>query len=132
VREFIAEFRGLSGTAVQRKILNEVGCSHQSLASFFGVEKVNRAGVANLLAAMKKYSKPVAPKHLGVIGAEHFKERFLAAGGHVDTFKYECRKGVTDDGIPYVVEFCFGLHQAGLAPDGGGPASCASATAASP
>ena len=121
VREFIAEFRGLSGTAVQRKILNEVGCSHQSLASFFGVEKVNRAGVANLLAAMKKYSKPVAPKHLGVIGAEHFKERFLAAGGHVDTFKYECRKGVTDDGIPYVVEFCFGLHQAGLAPDGGAP-----------
>jgi hypothetical protein len=28
VREFIAEFRGLSGTAVQRKILAEVGCSH--------------------------------------------------------------------------------------------------------
>ncbi len=33
VREFIAEFRGLSGTAVQRKVLEEVGCSHQSLAS---------------------------------------------------------------------------------------------------
>ena len=32
VREFIAEFRGLSGTAVQCKILEEVGCSHQSLA----------------------------------------------------------------------------------------------------
>ena len=27
VREFIAEFRGLSGTAVQRKVLEEVGCS---------------------------------------------------------------------------------------------------------
>ena len=26
VREFIAEFRGLSGTAVQRKVLEEVGC----------------------------------------------------------------------------------------------------------
>jgi hypothetical protein len=35
VREFIAEFRGLSGTAVQRKILAEVGCSHQSLAEAF-------------------------------------------------------------------------------------------------
>ena len=34
VREFIAEFRGLSGTAVQRKVLEEVGCSHQSLAAF--------------------------------------------------------------------------------------------------
>ena len=32
VREFIGEFRGLSRSAVQRKVLNEVGCSHQSLA----------------------------------------------------------------------------------------------------
>ncbi len=30
VREFIAEFRGLSGTAVQRKVLEEVGCSHRT------------------------------------------------------------------------------------------------------
>ena len=115
VREFIGEFRGLSGTAIQRKILNEVGCSHQSLASFFGVDQVNRDGIARLLAAMRRLSKPVAPKHLGVIGAEHFKRRFLAVGGAVETFKYQCRKGTTDDNIPYVVEFVFGLHQAGLA-----------------
>jgi DNA topoisomerase VI subunit B len=121
VREFIAEFRGLSGTVVQRKILNEVGCSHQSLASFFGADQVNRAGVARLLAAMRKYSKPVAPKHLGVIGGEHLKRRFLAAGGNIDTFKYQCHSGMTSDDIPYVVEFAFGLHQAGLAPDGGAP-----------
>jgi hypothetical protein len=38
VREFVAEFRGLSATAVQRKILAEVGCSRQSLAEFFGIE----------------------------------------------------------------------------------------------
>jgi len=76
VREFMAEFRGLSGTAVQRKILEEVGCSHQSLAYFFGVDRVNRGGIAKLLAAMRRYSKPVAPKHLGVIGAEHLKQRF--------------------------------------------------------
>src|SRR5262249_16470093 len=35
VREFIAEFRGLSGTAAQRKIIAKVGCSHKSLAQFF-------------------------------------------------------------------------------------------------
>jgi hypothetical protein len=113
VREFIAEFRGLSGTAVQRKVLEDVGCSHQSLAQFFGVDRVNRRGIAKLLAAMRKHSKPVAPKHLGVIGAEHFKQRFLAAGGNAETFKYEQRKG-DQDGIPYVVEFAFGLHQSGL------------------
>jgi len=113
VREFIAEFRGLSGTAVQRQILTEVGCSHQSLASFFGADQVNRSGVAKLLAAMKRCSKPVNPARLGVIGAEHLKARFLAVGGNLDTFKYQQRKGVTD-GIPYVVEFAFGLHQSGL------------------
>jgi hypothetical protein len=117
-REFIAEFRGLSGTAIQRRILTEVGCSHQSLAQFFGVERVNSAGVAKLLAAMQRHSKPVAPKHLGVIGEAHFKERFLAAGGNIDTFKYQCRQGVASDNIPYVVEFAFGLHQSGLSPGG--------------
>jgi DNA topoisomerase VI subunit B len=113
VREFLREFRGLSGSAIQRKVLEEVGCSHQSLAQFFGVEKVNRKGIAKLLAAMRKYTKPVAPKHLGIIGAEHFKQRFLAAGGNIDTFKYELRKGVERD-IPYVIEVAFGLHQSGL------------------
>jgi DNA topoisomerase VI subunit B len=113
VREFIAEFRGLSGTAVQRKMLEEVGCSHQSLAQFFGVDQVNRRGIAKLLAAMRKYSKPVAPHHLGVIGAEHLKQRFLAAGGNPETFKYQQRKSL-NEGIPYVIEFAFGLHESGL------------------
>jgi hypothetical protein len=90
------------------------------LAQFFGADQVNRAGIAKLLAAIRKYSKPVAPKRLGVIGIEHLKQRFLAAGGNADTFKYECRKGMTDEGIPYVVEFVFGLHQSGLSKDGGG------------
>jgi DNA topoisomerase VI subunit B len=114
VREFIAEFRGLSGSAVQRKILAEVGCSHQSLAEFFGVERVNRSGIAKLLTAMQRHSKPVKPKHLGTIGREHFKQRFLEAGGNADTFKYELRKNTTDDGIPYMIEIAFGLHQSGL------------------
>src|SRR5262249_34127364 len=114
VRAFIAEFRGLSGTAIQRKILEDVGCSHQSLAHFFGVDQVNRSGIAKLLASMCKHSKSVNPKHLGVIGAEHFKQRFLAAGGNADTFKYQQRKGMTSDGIPYVIEFAFGLHQFAL------------------
>jgi DNA topoisomerase VI subunit B len=114
VREFVSEFRGLSGTAVQRKILTEVGCSHLSLAQFFGPDQVNRDGIAKLLTAMRKHSKPVAPKHLGVIGADHLKQRFLAAGGNADTFKYQRRKGMTSDGIPYIIEFAFGLHQSGL------------------
>ncbi len=128
VREFVAEFRGLSGTAVQCKILAEVGCSHQSLREFFGVERVNRAGIKKLLAAMCKHSKPVAPKHLGIIGVEHLKQRFLAAGGNDETCKYELERGVTEDGIPFVIELAFGLHQAGLTPQVAGPVSRKSIT----
>lgn len=118
VRDFVAEFRGLSGTGLQRRILNEVGCSHQSLAAFFGADQVNHTGIAMLLAAMQRYSKPVAPKHLGVIGIEHFKARFIAAGGNVETFEYQCRKYINGDGIPYVIEYAFGPHQSGLDGDG--------------
>jgi DNA topoisomerase VI subunit B len=115
VREFIAEFRGLSGTAIQRKILAEVGCSHQSLAQFFGIDQVNREGISKLLASMRRHTKPVAPKQLGVIGVEHLKQRFIEAGGDADTFKYQLRKGFTSGGIPYIVETAFGLHQSALA-----------------
>jgi hypothetical protein len=78
------------------------------LAQFFGIERVNRDGIAKLLASLHRHSKPVAPKHLGIIGATHFKLRFLAAGGNAETFKYQQRKGFTAEGIPYVVEFAFG------------------------
>ena len=118
VREFVTEFRGLCGTAVQRKVLEEAGCSHQSLAQFFGVDRVNRAGLARLLTSMRKHSKPVTPKHLGVIGREHFKQRFLAAGGNEATFKYQRRNGMTTEGVPYVIEFAFGLHQSALTQGG--------------
>jgi DNA topoisomerase VI subunit B len=118
VREFISEFRGLSGSAVQRKVLEEVGCSHVSLAAFFGVEKVNRTGIAKLLASMRKHTRPVAPKLLGIIGENHFKALFLASGGNAGTFKYQQRKAVDKEGLPYVVEFAFGLHQSGLKASG--------------
>jgi hypothetical protein len=114
VRQFIAEFRGLSGSAKQRRVLAEVGCSHVSLRQFFGVDRVNRAGIAQLLASMKRHSKPVAAKHLGVIGADHLRTRFELAGGDMKTFKYDRRFGLTEDGIPYVVEAAFGLHRSGL------------------
>ena len=95
VREFIAEFRGLSGTAVQRKVLDEVGCSHQSLAAVLrrraGQPRRHRQA-AGVDAASTASRSP--PKHLGVIGAEHLKQRFLAAGGNADTFKYQQRKGI--------------------------------------
>jgi hypothetical protein len=38
-----------------------------------------------------------------------------ATDGNAETFTYEQRKGLTpSEGIPYVIEFAFGLHQSGL------------------
>jgi DNA topoisomerase VI subunit B len=113
VREFIAEFRGLSGTRKQKAILAEIGVSRLSLRSFFGEDRVNRIGIGQLLKAMKRHSLPVPPKHLGVISREHLKARFMAAGGAEETFKYERQTGISQD-IPYVVECAFGLRQSGL------------------
>jgi DNA topoisomerase VI subunit B len=118
VREFIAEFRGLSSSKKQREILAELGASHRSLQEFFGRDNVNREGIGRLLLeAMKRHSAPVPPKHLGVIGKEHLQTRFLAAGGATETFKYERRTGISKQDIPYIIEFAFGLHRSGL--DGG-------------
>jgi hypothetical protein len=113
VREFIAEFRGLSGTQKQAAILAEIGASRLSLRSFFGKKRVNRIRIGQLLEAMKRHSAPVSPKHLGVIGREHFKARVLAAGGAEETFTYERRIG-SEQNIPYLVECAFGLRQSGL------------------
>jgi hypothetical protein len=118
VREFIAEFRGLSGTQKQKQILAEIGASRQSLRDFFGETRVNRAGICELLEAMKRHSAPVTPKHLGVIGRDHLKARFLAAGGAPETFTYERQTGFSAN-IPYIVECAFGLHRCGL--EGGYP-----------
>jgi hypothetical protein len=65
-----------SGTALQRKILTEVGCSHQSRASFFGADQVNRAGVAKLLASMQRLSKPVLPSFSASSAASISKSGF--------------------------------------------------------
>jgi hypothetical protein len=83
------------------------------LRDFFGRRRANRSGISQLLAAMKRHSAPVPPKLLGVIGAEHLKARFLAAGGAPETFKYERQIGFSRD-IPYVVECAFGLRETAL------------------
>jgi hypothetical protein len=105
VREFIADFRGLSGTAKQRAILDEIGAARMSLGSFFA-EGGNKAGVAALLAAMQRLSKPVKPAELGVIGREHLGRRCAEAGAEQETFNYSKETGVSG-GLPWIAEVAF-------------------------
>ncbi len=52
-------------------------------------------------------TKPVKPPALGIIGKEHLRRRFEAAGCEMESFDY---RKVTDttDGVPWVVETAFG------------------------
>jgi DNA topoisomerase VI subunit B len=110
VREFIAEFRGLSGTAKQRLILEEASASRLSLPEFFG--NGNDGRMAKLLAAMQRQSRAVKPKEIGLIGKDHLAAKFKAAGADLETFRYRHILGETD-GVPHVIETAFGWR-----PDG--------------
>jgi hypothetical protein len=108
VREFISEFRGLSATAKQKLVLDEVGASKLSLPKFFGTgDHVNTDPIAKLLEAMQQQSRPVKPQDLGIIGKDHLANRFKAAGADLRSFRYKRNFG-DKDGIPDVIETAFG------------------------
>jgi hypothetical protein len=108
VREFIAEFRGLSGSAKQKVVLEQVGAARTSLSGFFGsAEQVNHDAIARLLAACRTHTRPVKPADLGLIGREHLLACFEAKGVAPETFKYQKALGEYDS-IPFVIETAFG------------------------
>jgi hypothetical protein len=113
VREFVSEFRGLSSTGKQKALLAAMGASHVSLHEFFGRNKTNGANIARLLAALKEHSKPVRPMQLGVIGKDHFYRLMESARGDPKTFTYNRAFDETDEGVPYVSEFAFGVRRDG-------------------
>ena len=73
VREFVSEFRGLSGTAKGRQICDAIGASRLSLAEFYGDGASDRIGA--ILSEMAKHSSPIKPRLLGAIGKLSFKVR---------------------------------------------------------
>jgi DNA topoisomerase VI subunit B len=107
VREFVSEFRGLSGTAKQKLLLEEIGASRLSLSDFFGDgDHVNHGRIRKLHAAMQRHSKPVNAKDLGCIGMDHLAARFKTVGADLLTFQYRRMFG-QNDGVPDVIEAAF-------------------------
>ena len=107
VRDFIAQFRGMSATEKQKQILRELGAAHMSLYRFFGSEtKVNHQRMEKLLGLLQEHTRPVRPELLGVIGDEHLRKMIVDAGGEPKSFKYSASPGYVDDvsGVPYMVE----------------------------
>jgi DNA topoisomerase VI subunit B len=107
VREFVSEFRGLTGTAKQKKVLEATGLGREPLPALLNGTALDSDKVEDLLAAMQTHSKPVKPQILGIIGKDHFHQRFEVAGCEMESFDY--KKVVdTTDGVPWVVETAFG------------------------
>ena len=107
VRAFVSEFRGLTGSAKQKKVLDRTGLSREPLSALLDGDGLDHEKVAGLLEAMKANSKSVKPTHLGIIGRDHLEARFRAAGCEMESFQY--KKVVdTTDGVPWIVETAFG------------------------
>lgn len=107
IREFVSEFRGLSGTAKQKVVLENMGLAREPLSALVKNSSIDTRLVRQLLAAMQKYSTQVNPILLGSIGREHFSANFEASGCEMDSFEYR-RAMDTTDSVPWIVEVAFG------------------------
>jgi DNA topoisomerase VI subunit B len=107
VRAFVAEFDGLSSTAKQTKVLEEIGLKRSPLADLVQDKDIDQALASKLLGAMKRHSKPVKPLRMGSIGKDAIQKRFEAMGCVPESFKCKRSMGYMD-GIPWVQETAFG------------------------
>jgi DNA topoisomerase VI subunit B len=110
VREFVATFKGLSGTPKQKAVYEAAGLTAQTLADLFPGNRPDTDQVGRLHRAMCEAGDNPDPKALGVIGKEQFlagmrdlfggdgAEKYVAASGH-------------EGGVPWVLEVGFAVNR---------------------
>jgi DNA topoisomerase VI subunit B len=109
VREFVSEFRGMSGSLKQKAVLEATGTARLSLAEFASSGgDINHAAARRLLAALQHHTRPPKPRDLGVIGRDHIAASFARCGVHPDTLRYKLTMGDSTEGVPVVIETAFG------------------------
>ena len=109
LREFIGEFRGLSGTAKQKEAM--AGLSVTYLRELASDRDIDMDRVGKLLANMKALSNPVKPAALGIIGEDHLKGWALRYADVTETsFRYKKKLG-EGNGLPHVLEVGFGIRK---------------------
>lgn len=118
VREVIAEFAGLAGTAKQKTVLDGLGLHRAGLSALRHGEGLNHQLTAKVLGAMKAESRPIKPAALGVLGKSHLEQRLRELCCEMKTFEY--RKAMGDsDGVPWLIETAFAWRG-----DNGGASGC--------
>ncbi len=108
VREFVAEFKGLSATGKQKTILGDLGLARAPLSDLTRNGDLDHDLIRRLLDAMKAQSKPVQPAALGLIGRDHLQARLGDIGIVLESFEYRKDLTLGADGLPQVTEIAFG------------------------
>jgi DNA topoisomerase VI subunit B len=111
VREFIAEFRGLTGSGKQQAVAKAAGLSGAHLHDLVHSSEVDVGRVAQLLTAMQAEARPVPPQGLGVLSADHLHDYLTVnCGVAPDSIRYKRVADVDPHGIPFVLEVAFGVY----------------------
>jgi hypothetical protein len=106
VSDVLKEFDGLTGSQKRARVLEETGLKRMKLSDLVVNGGLDNHRIAALLSSMKKHTRPVKSKYLGVIGPEHFRSRLLAMGVAEESFQYKVK--LAKDGLPGVMEAAFG------------------------
>lgn len=110
VREFVAEFRGLSATGKQKALLAELDLARAPLSVLVHDGDLDHDLIGRLLVAMQAASTPVKPEALGLLGREHIAARFKQLGVDEASLQYQKTLSHSDDGLPQVTEVAFGAR----------------------
>jgi DNA topoisomerase VI subunit B len=111
VRDFVAEFRGLSGSAKRKAVTDTARLTGCALADLVTDGEVDKAKASALLWAMKNESRAVNPAQLGAIGEAHFRCFLVEEHLVDDPDLIEYRKGEGEaGGLPFVLEVAFGMY----------------------
>lgn len=111
VREFVAEFAGLSGSAKQRQVTEAAGLSGAYLHDLIAGTDVALDRVQDLLAALQAAARVIQPQALGAIGQAHLASRL--ADNYcctAESIAYRKAQGLTA-GLPWVLEVAFGIYR---------------------
>ena len=96
LRDFVMQFRGVSSTVKAKAVCSKF--EQKRLSHFDGQDAV----ISRLLYVLKESSQKPKPAILGVIGEDHFRDRFDALYG-VKKFYYKKRQ-FDLGGVPYAME----------------------------
>jgi DNA topoisomerase VI subunit B len=111
LRDVLADFDGLKGTVVRKRVLEQAGLSGMTLDDVFECDDAFVSKVAkSLLDAARANTRVVKPERLGLIGTEHMGKTLAAYGASGD-FVARYLPGVDGDGLPYLVEAAFGVRK---------------------